>query len=151
MRVMAWSPHLTPERAAEADVEYCESKDKLFASSDIVSVHMVLAPDTVNLITGEDFDKMKHTALFINTSRGPIVDEKALVEALSKKTIAGAGLDVFDIEPLPLDHPLRGLNNVTISPHLGYVSDDNYRAFWEQTVENISAFLNGNPIRIIRG
>ena len=126
MNVIAWSPHLTPERAEAAGVEYIQTKEEVMKRSDIVSVHMVLSDKTIGLINAKDFENMKKTAFFINTSRGPVVDESALVDALRKKQIAGAGLDVFDIEPLPLDHPLRKLDNVTLTPHTGYVSDDNY-------------------------
>ena len=126
MNVIAWSPHLTPERAEAAGVEYIQTKEGVMKRSDIVSVHMVLSDKTIGLINAKDFENMKKTAFFINTSRGPLVDESALVDALRKKQIAGAGLDVFDIEPLPLDHPLRKLDNVTLTPHTGYVSDDNY-------------------------
>ena len=127
MNVIGWSPHLTPERAAAAGVTFIATKEELLKRSDIVSIHMVLSESTRHLITARDLALLKPTALFINTSRGPLVDEQALVEVLQKKKIAGAGLDVFDIEPLPLDHPLRDLSNVTLSPHLGYVSDDNYK------------------------
>ena len=127
MRVIAWSPHLTRERAEAAGVEFVESKEQLFRQSDIVSLHMVLDPATAGMIGASDFAVMKPTAFFINTSRGPLVDEGALVDALQKRKIAGAGLDVFDSEPLPLDHPLRKLDNVTLTPHTGYVSDDNYQ------------------------
>ena len=127
MEVIGWSPHLTPERAAEAGVKYVATKEELMKQSDIVSLHIVLSESTRHLVTAHDLQLMKRTALFINTSRGPIVDEKALVEALQEKRIAGAGLDVFDVEPLPLDHPLRELENVTLTPHMGYVSDDSYK------------------------
>ena len=127
MEVIGWSPHLTPERAAAAGVTYIATKEELFRRSDIVSIQLVLAASTRGLITLSDLALMKPTAFFINTSRGPIVEEDALVQVLKEKKIAGAGLDVFDVEPLPLDHPLRELENVTLSPHLGYVSDDNYK------------------------
>ena len=127
MEVIGWSPHLTPERAAEAGVKYIATKEELMKRSDIVSLHIVLSERTRHLVNANDLQLMKRTALFINTSRGPIVDEKALVEALQEKRIAGAGLDVFDVEPLPLDHPLRELENVTLTPHMGYVSDDSYK------------------------
>lgn len=166
MDVVAWSPNLTPERAAEAGVGFIATKEELLQRSDIVSIHMVLSDRTRHLITAADLAHLKPTAIFINTSRGPIVDEDALVEVLQKKKIAGAGLDVFDVEPLPLDHPLRDLHNVTLSPHMGYVSDDNYnvrtipvaicseliwlQVFWSHTVENIEAFLNGEPKRVMQ-
>lgn len=126
MRVVGWSPNLTRERAEAAGVEYIATKEELFQISDIVSVHMALVDSTRGMIDAKDLSHMKPTAFFINTSRGPLVDEAALVDILRNKRIAGAGLDVFDIEPLPLDHPLRKLDNVTLSPHTGYVSDLNY-------------------------
>ncbi|TCD63327.1 hypothetical protein EIP91_005673 [Steccherinum ochraceum] len=149
MKVIGWSPNLTPGRAEAAGVGFAKTKAELFQTSDIVSIHMVLSESTHHLITAEDLAHLKPTAIFINTSRGPLVDEDALVEVLSKKKIAAAGLDVFDLEPLPLDHPLRDVDNVTLSPHMGYVSDDNYKVFWSQTVENILAFLEGAPKRVI--
>lgn len=149
MRVIAWSPNLTRERADAAGVEYIESKEELFKQSDIVSIHMVLSESTHGMINATNFANMKPTAFFINTSRGPLVDEQALVNALRQRKIAGAGLDVFDTEPLPLDHPLRKLDNVTLSPHTGYVSDDNYQVFWSDTVDNIASFLEGNPKRVM--
>ena len=167
MRVIAWSPHLTRERAEAAGAEFCASKEELFATSDIVSIHMVLSESTTGMIGAADLAKMKPTSFFINTSRGPLVDEAALINVLKEKRIAGAGLDVFDVEPLPLDHPLRNLSNVTITPHMGYVSDSNYevnifpfkscnlrlkfpwQAFWDDTVDNIAAYLTGSPKRIM--
>ncbi len=126
MEVIGWSPNLTPERAARAGVTFIATKAELLRQSDIVSIHMVLSERTRHLITAQDLVLLKPTAIFINTSRGPLVDEEALVSVLRERRITGAGLDVFDVEPLPLDHPLRDLDNVTLSPHLGYVSDDNY-------------------------
>jgi phosphoglycerate dehydrogenase-like enzyme len=125
MKVIGWSPHLTPERAEEAGVAYA-SREEIFRNSDIVSVHMVLSPSTHHLITSEDLGRMKSTAFLINTARGPIIEENALIQVLSEEKIAGAGLDVFDVEPLPLDHPIRRLKNAVLSPHTGYVSDANY-------------------------
>ncbi|KDQ09265.1 hypothetical protein BOTBODRAFT_179126 [Botryobasidium botryosum FD-172 SS1] len=145
MRVVAWSPNLTPERAEEAGVAFAATKEELMKQSDFVSIHMVLVDSTRGLIGAPELAAMKPTAYFVNTSRGPIVDEDALVSALKEKKIAGAALDVYGVEPLPLDHPLRTLDNVVLSPHLGYVSDDNYKVFWEHTVENIAAFLDGVP------
>jgi 26S proteasome regulatory subunit N2 len=126
MKVIAWSPNLTPERAQAADVGYVETKAELFKQSDIVSIHMVLSDTTLHMITYEDLAMMKPTAFFINTSRGPLVDENALIKILKEERIAGAGLDVFDIEPLPLDHPIRSLKRATLSPHTGYLTDSNY-------------------------
>ncbi|KAK0208117.1 hypothetical protein DFS33DRAFT_1254799 [Desarmillaria ectypa] len=147
MRVLGWSPNLTEERAKEAGVEYASSKEVLFKESDIVSVHMVLAPSTRGMIGPAELAVMKPTSFLINTSRGPLVQEEALVDTLRNNRIVGAGLDVYDIEPLPLDHPLRMLKNVTLSPHNGYVNDINYETFWTQTVENIENFLDGSPTR----
>ncbi|KAJ3779110.1 D-isomer specific 2-hydroxyacid dehydrogenase [Lentinula raphanica] len=149
MKVIGWSPHLTPERAEAQGVEFVSSKRELLSRSDIVSLHMVLSESTTKMINAADIASMKPSAFFINTSRGPLVDEAALVEALKKKTIAGAGLDVFEQEPLPLDHPLRALDNVTLSPHNGYVNDTNYKVFWTETVENISSYLEGKPQRLL--
>jgi len=149
MEVVGWSPNLTPERAAAAGVTFSASKEELFRRSDIVSIHMVLSERTRHMITAADLALMKPTAFFINTSRGPLVDEAALVDVLKNRKIAGAGLDVFDVEPLPLEHPIRKLDNVTLSPHMGYVSDSNYEAFWGETVDNIASFLDGHPKRVI--
>ncbi|KAL0951328.1 hypothetical protein HGRIS_008033 [Hohenbuehelia grisea] len=149
MRVVGWSPHLTQDRAEAAGVEFIETKEQLLRESDVVSLHMVLSPSTQHLITAADLSLLKPSAFFINTSRGPLVEEQALIQVLQSKKIAGAGLDVFDVEPLPLDHPLRSLDNVTLTPHTGYVSDTNYEAFWSQTVENIAGFLEGQPKRVI--
>lgn len=126
MRVIGWSPHLTPERADAAGVEFVASKEELFKESDIVSLQLVLSETTRHIITKQDLLLMKPTAFFINTSRGPLVDETALLEVLKEEKIAGAGLDVFDIEPLPLDHPIRKAGRLTLSPHTGYLSDSNY-------------------------
>ncbi|KAJ3975559.1 D-isomer specific 2-hydroxyacid dehydrogenase [Lentinula raphanica] len=149
MKVIGWSPHLTLERAEAQGVEFVSSKRELLSRSDIVSLHMVLSESTRKMINAADLASMKSSAFLINTSRGPLVDEAALVEALKKKTIAGAGLDVFEQEPLPLDHPLRALDNVTLSPHNGYVNDTNYKVFWTETVENISGYLEGKPERLL--
>ncbi|KAJ7786208.1 D-isomer specific 2-hydroxyacid dehydrogenase [Mycena metata] len=149
MRVIGWSPHLTAERAAEAGVEFAETKAKLLQQSDIISLHIVLSESTRHIITASDLALMKPTAYIINTSRGPLIDEDALIATLKARAIAGGGLDVYDKEPLPLDHPLRDLENVTLSPHNGYANDSSYKAFWEQTVENIDAFLKGTPKRVL--
>ena len=126
MKVIAWSPNLTPARAQVADVDYVGTKAELFKQSDVVSIQMVLSDTTRHMITYEDLAMMKPTAFFINTSRGPLVDENALIKILKEERIAGAGLDVFDVEPLPLDHPIRSLKRVTLSPHTGYLTDSNY-------------------------
>ncbi|MEA2937564.1 MAG: glyoxylate reductase [Alphaproteobacteria bacterium] len=123
--------------------------DELLERADYVSLHTPLTADTRHLIGAPELRRMKPTAYLINTARGPIVDEAALIEALRKKTIAGAGLDVYDIEPLPLDHALRRLDNVVLSPHLGYVTQENFRGSYSGVVEDIRAFLDGKPIRLL--
>jgi phosphoglycerate dehydrogenase-like enzyme len=148
MKVIAWSQNLTPDRCREVGVEYA-SKEDLFRQADFVTIHVQLSARTRGLIGAQDLTLMKPTAFIINTSRGPIVDEKALLAVLQERRIAGAGLDVFDIEPLPLDHPFRQLENTVITPHLGYVSAENYRLYFRDIVEDIRAFLDGKPIRVI--
>ncbi len=148
MKVLAWSPNLTQQRCEEAGVAYA-TKGDLLKESDVVTLHIVLSGRTRGLIGAADLALMKKTAFLINTSRGPLVDEAALIDALTNKTIAGAALDVYDTEPLPKGHPLRGLPGALLTPHLGYVTQDNYRIFYGQTVEAIRAWLDGNPIRAI--
>ncbi len=149
MKVIAWSPNLTPERCQEAGVGYA-TKSELFRDADIVSIHVQLGERSRGLVTAKEFALMKPTAYIINTARGPIIEEKALIAALQERRIAGAGLDVFDIEPLPLDHPFRRMENVVITPHLGYVSEQNYRQYFPDIVENIRAFIAGRPLRVIK-
>jgi phosphoglycerate dehydrogenase-like enzyme len=148
MKVIAWSQNLTPEKCAEVGVGYV-SKDDLFRQSDFVTIHIVLSPRSRGLVGARELGLMKRSAYLINTSRGPIVDEAALLAVLREKKIAGAGLDVFDIEPLPVDHPLRKMDNVVLTPHLGYVSEQNYRAYFTGVVEDIRGFLDGKPARVI--
>jgi D-3-phosphoglycerate dehydrogenase len=148
MKVIAWSQNLTPEKCQEAGVGYV-SKDDLFRQSDFVTVHVVLSQRSRGIVGAREIGLMKPTAFLINTSRGPIVDEAALLAALRDKKIGGAGLDTFDIEPLPLDHPLRKLDNAVITPHLGYVSEQNYRHYFAGAVEDIRAFLDGKPVRVM--
>ncbi len=148
MRVIAWSQNLAPERAREAGAE-AVSKEDLFRQADIVTVHLVLSERSRGLIGSREFGLMKPTAYIVNTARGPIIEEPALLAALRERRIAGAGLDVFDSEPLPIDHPLRRLDNVVLTPHLGYASVENYAVYFRDTVEDIRAFLDGNPIRVI--
>ncbi|HEY6259187.1 MAG TPA: D-2-hydroxyacid dehydrogenase family protein [Xanthobacteraceae bacterium] len=150
MKVIAWSQNLTAERCRSAGVALAPSKEALLAEADIVSLHVVLSPRTRGLIGPKEFALMKRSAYLINTARGPIVDEAALVAALSERRIAGAGLDVYDIEPLPADHPLRTLDNVVLSPHLGYVTAENFRTCYTGVVEDIRAFLDGKPIRLLQ-
>jgi phosphoglycerate dehydrogenase-like enzyme len=150
MQVLAWSQNLTAERAAQFGATLV-TKDELLSRADIVTIHLVLSERTRRLLGARELALMKPTAYLINTSRGPIVEEQALVEALEKKTIAGAALDVYDEEPLPLDHPLRRLENTVITPHVGYVTAEGYRVFYGHAVEDIQAFLRGQPVRVIKG
>ena len=148
MKVIAWSQNLTAEKCRETGVDYA-TKDDLFRQSDFITIHTVLSGRTRGLIGAAELALMKPTAFLINTSRGPIVDEAALIAALQQHKIAGAGLDVFDVEPLPLDHPFRKMDNVVITPHLGYVSEQNYRRYFADAVEDIGGFLDGKPVRIL--
>jgi len=147
MQVIAWSQNLTEEAATAVGARRVE-KATLFEESDVVSIHMVLSERTRGLVAEPELALMKPQAYLINTSRGPIVDEAALIAALKNGRIAGAGLDVYDVEPPPADHPLRALPNVTLSPHLGYVTREMLAAFYSDTVEAVAAWLNGTPIRI---
>jgi phosphoglycerate dehydrogenase-like enzyme len=148
MKVIAWSQNLTPEKCQEAGVGYV-SKDDLFRQSDFISIHVVLSARTRGIVGAHEIGLMKPSAFLINTSRGPIIDEAAMLAALRDKKIAGAGLDTFDIEPLPLDHPLRKMDNAVITPHLGYVSEQNYRGYFSGAVEDIRGFLDGKPVRVM--
>jgi len=147
MEVLAWSPNLTDARAAEVGVKRVE-KDVLLTRSDAITLHLVLSPRSRDTLGAADLAKMKPGAILVNTSRGPLVDERALLEALNARRIVAA-LDVFDTEPLPINHPLRSAPNTVLSPHLGYVTRDNMADFYVQTVENITAWLNGKPIRVL--
>jgi phosphoglycerate dehydrogenase-like enzyme len=148
MQLVAWSENLTAERAAECGAVLV-AKDELLREADVVTIHLVLSARTRGLVGARELALMKPTAILVNTSRGPIVDEAALVSALESGTIAGAALDVYDREPLPVDHPLRHAPNTVLTPHLGYVTEENYRVFFEQTVEAIEAFLAGSPVRVL--
>lgn len=145
MKVIAWSPHLTDERAAEVSVRRV-SKEDLFAQSDIVSLHLVSNAATKGIVGPAEIAAMKPTAYLVNTSRGPLIDEKALIRALQERRIAGAGLDVFWTEPLPKDHVVRRLDNVVLTPHLGYVVDDNLKMFYQNAVKNIKSWIAGEPL-----
>ncbi len=149
MDVIAWSQNLTGERCAEVGVRLAAGLNELLTTSDVITIHTVLSDRTRGLIGAGEFAKMKPTAILVNTSRGPIIGEAALITALKDGTIAGAGLDVYDVEPLPLDHPLRNLENTVITPHLGYVTDDNYRLYFDHAVEDIGAYLDGSPVRVL--
>jgi phosphoglycerate dehydrogenase-like enzyme len=148
MDVVAWSPNLTDERAAAAGVRRV-GKRELFETADYVSVHLVLSDTTRGLIGADELGAMKPGAYFLNTSRGPIVDEAALLDVLERKAIAGAGLDVYDTEPLPADHPLRTAENTLLLPHIGYVTTEAYAAFYSGVVQDIVAFREGRPIRLL--
>jgi D-3-phosphoglycerate dehydrogenase len=148
MEVVAWSQNLTRERAAECGARYV-SKEELFATSDFISVHVVLSDRTRGLIGAADFARMKPSAIFVNSARGPIVDEAALIEALRSRKLAHAALDVYAREPLPADHPLRSLEHVTLAPHLGYVNTDVFSHFYGESVKNIEAWLDGKPINVL--
>ncbi|MBO0738027.1 MAG: D-2-hydroxyacid dehydrogenase family protein, partial [Alphaproteobacteria bacterium] len=148
MKVIAWSPNLTPERASAAGVERVD-KQTLLQSSDVLTVHMVLSPRSRGLVGRDDIALMKKTAILVNTSRGPIVDTDAVIEALEGGRLGYAAFDVYDREPLPADHRLRRVANVLLTPHIGYVTEENYRSSYPQIVENVVAFLDGGPVRVI--
>jgi len=148
MRVIAWSENLTPERAAESGVTWV-SKRELFEQADVLSIHLVLSDRSRGLVDAQALGWMKPTARLVNTARGPIVDEAALIDALVSGRLAGAALDVFDQEPLPVDHPFRQLANVLATPHVGYVSERNYQQFYGQMIEDIQAWASGSPIRLL--
>ena len=145
MKVIAWSPNLTDERAAEAGASRV-SKEALFAESDVLSLHLVANAATRGIVGAAEIAAMKRTAYLVNTSRGPLIDEQALIGALQEHRIAGAGLDVFWTEPLPKDHIVRRLDNVVLTPHLGYVVDDNLKRFYENAVKNIKNWIAGEPL-----
>jgi D-3-phosphoglycerate dehydrogenase len=148
MDIVAWSQNLTPEKAAEAGAQYL-SKDELLSSSDVVSIHLVLSDRTRSLLDAAGLAKMKPSSILVNVSRGPIVNEDDLLKALRQGRPGHAALDVYDREPLPADHPLRTLGNVTLSPHLGYVNDETYRMFHADSIENVEAWLAGKPVRVM--
>jgi phosphoglycerate dehydrogenase-like enzyme len=146
MNVIAWSPNLTPEKCKEAGVGYA-SKEELFATADIVTVHVVLSQRSRGLVGASDLARMKPTSYLVNTARGPIVDEMALLETLQQRKIAGAAIDVFSVEPLPVDHPFRKLDNIVLTPHLGYVTAESFRNHYSQMVEGIDAWFKGEVLR----
>jgi phosphoglycerate dehydrogenase-like enzyme len=148
MKVIAWSQNLTAEKAKEGGATLV-TKEELLRQSDFVTVHVQLSARTKGLIGGADLAMMKPTAYFINTSRGPVADEKAIETALKANKIAGAAIDTYDVEPLAPDHPFRKLDNIVITPHLGYVTAENYKRFYGQMVENVRAWLDGKPVRVI--
>lgn len=148
MNVIAWSQNLTGEKASAAGTKRV-SKEDLFREADFITIHTQLSERTRGVVGAAEFSLMKPGAYLINTSRGPIVEEKALIAALREKKIAGAGIDVYDMEPLPLDHPLRKIESAVITPHLGYVTVEGYRRFYAQMAEDVRAWLDGKPIRLI--
>jgi phosphoglycerate dehydrogenase-like enzyme len=148
MSVAAWSPHLTDELATASGARRVD-RDELLSTSDVVTIHVPLNSGTRGLVGAKDLARMKPTAFLVNTSRGPIVDESALIRALHDGTIAGAGLDVYDTEPLPADHPLLGTPNTVLLPHLGFVSRENFAVFYQESADNIAAWLDGAPIRVV--
>jgi phosphoglycerate dehydrogenase-like enzyme len=149
MRVLAWSPNITVERCESAGAERAPSLDALLQRSDIVTLHIVLAESTRGMIGARELALLKPTALLVNTSRGPLIDEKALVQTLTENRIAGAALDVYDTEPLPAAHPLRTLPNVVVTPHIGYVTRENYQIFYNDAIDDIQAWFKGSPIRTL--
>jgi phosphoglycerate dehydrogenase-like enzyme len=148
MSVIAWSQNLTAEQATRCGASLV-TKDELFTRSDVLSIHVQLSERTRGLVGARELGLMKPTAYLVNTARGPIVDEQALVHALESRLIAGAGLDVFDEEPLPSDHPFTRLDNTVLTPHAGYVTEDQYRVRYRDTVENVAAYLGGAPLRML--
>lgn len=148
MKLIAWSQNMTAERASASGAELV-SKEALFERADFITIHLKLSERTTNLVTARELALMKPTAYMVNTSRGPIINEKALLDALHSGAIAGAALDVYDVEPLPIDHPFRTAPRVLLTPHVGYVTRENYRIFYGGIVESLEAWLAGAPIRII--
>jgi len=146
MNVIAWSQNLTAEQAAESGAKLV-SKQELFAQADIVTLHLILSGRSRGIVGAEELAAMKPTAWIVNSSRGPLIDEAALINILRDRKIAGAALDVFDVEPLPADHPLRSLDNVMATPHVGFVTEETYAIFYKDSLENLQAWLAGSPIR----
>jgi len=150
MEVIAWSQNLTDEKAMEHRVRRVE-KDELFRRSDVLSVHVILSARTTGIVGAKELALMKPTAYFVNTSRWPVVDGEALLRVLREKRIAGAAIDVYDTEPLPADAAIRRLDNVLLTPHIGYVTERNFARMYQDAIEDIVAFLDGKPIRVITG
>jgi len=146
MNVIAWSPNLTAERCKEVGVGYA-TKEELFSTADFITIHVVLSDRSRGLVGAADLARMKPTSFIVNTARGPIIDEMALLETLKARKIAGAAVDVFSVEPLPVDHPFRKLDNLVLTPHLGYVTQETFIAHYNQMVEGIDGWLNGEPVR----
>jgi phosphoglycerate dehydrogenase-like enzyme len=149
MPVLAWSRNLTDEQCQSVGVERASSLDALLRRADVVTLHLVLSDSSRGIVGARELGLMKPTALLVNTSRGPLIDEASLLQALTQNRIAGAALDVFDTEPLPAAHPLRTLLNVVATPHVGYVCRENYKLFYGDAVEDIQAWLKGSPVRTL--
>lgn len=148
MEVVAWSQNLTQERCDELGVRKV-TRDELLTSSDVLGVFLVFSERSRNTLRAPDLARMRPGSILVNISRGPLVEEAALIEALRSGHLAGAGLDVYDREPLPADHPLRSLENVVLTPHIGYVTEDGFRAAWRRMAEDVTAYLAGSPIRVV--
>lgn len=148
MELVAWSPNMTAKTAAASGATLVD-KETLFRTSDVVSLHLVLGERSRHIVGAREFDWMQRHAVLVNTSRGPLIDENAMIAAMQARKIASVALDVYDVEPLPKDHPLRALDNVVLSPHQGFVTRDVYTTWYGDTVENICAFLAGAPIRVL--
>jgi phosphoglycerate dehydrogenase-like enzyme len=148
MDVIAWSPNLTQERCGELGVSWV-TKDGLLSAADVLGVFLVLSERSRDTLRADDLAKMKPDAILVNISRGPIVNEDALVDALRSGRLAGAGLDVFDREPLPAGHPFRSLGNVVVTPHIGYVTEQGFRTAWQRMAEDVAAYLAGSPVRVV--
>jgi phosphoglycerate dehydrogenase-like enzyme len=148
MKTIAWSQNMTAESAGKLGVQYV-SKDELLSQSDILSIQVRLSERTRDLIGARELSLMRPHALLVNTARGPIVNEKALIDALKRNQIGGAAIDVFDVEPLPVDHPFRTMDNVIATSHIGYVTDGSYEFYYGESVENIRAWIDGKPIRTL--
>lgn len=149
MNVIGWSRSNTPEKSAELGIGFAASLDELLGAADVVTLHLPLNAATKSLIGGREIGLMKQGAILLNTSRGPLIDEAALIGALRNGKLGGAGLDVFDREPLPADHAFRTLPNVVATPHLGYVTEETYRIYFRDAVEDIAGWLEGSPVRVI--
>ena len=150
MEVIGWSRSLSEERSRELGIRRAASLDELLAKSDVVTLHVTLNAQSRGLIGVRELGLLRPGAILVNTSRGPIVEERALIDALRERRIAGAGIDVFDVEPLPADHPFRSLDNLIATPHLGYVTEESYRVYYGQAVEDIAAWIAGKPVRVLK-
>lgn len=149
MNVVGWSRSNTPQKSAELGIGYAASLDELLPAADIVTLHLTLSAETADIIGRRELGLMKPGTILLNTSRGPLINEPALIEALESGHLGGAGLDVFDEEPLPANHAFRQLANVVATPHLGYVTEETYRIFYRDALEDIAAWIDGKPVRVL--